>query len=108
MAGVTRQLISLPTGTGKTIIFGLLVKQLGVKTLALAHRDELLGQGAEKMRLVNPAADIGIFKAEQRDGLTRNICVASIQTATRHTDWLREKGFSLLICDECHHSSADS
>jgi hypothetical protein len=52
------------------------------------------------MLLVNPSADIGIFKADQRDGLDREICVASVQTATRHTDWLKERGFSLCTCDE--------
>ena len=107
-AGVTRQIVSLPTGTGKTVIFGLLAKELGTKTLVLAHRDELLTQAAEKMLLVNPTADIGIFKAEQRDGLNREICVASVQTATRHTDWLKDKGLSLLICDETHHGTSQS
>jgi Rad3-related DNA helicase len=72
--GVTRQLLSLPTGSGKTIIFGLLAKALNTKTLVLAHRDELLTQAVEKMRLIAPAADIGIFKAQEREGLER-ICI---------------------------------
>jgi len=42
--GVMRQLISLPTGIGKTIIFAMLAKHLGMRTLILAHREELLQQ----------------------------------------------------------------
>ena len=105
---VTRQIVSLPTGTGKTIIFGLLAKEFNKKTLVLAHRNELLSQAVEKMLFVNPGADIGIFKAAERNGLNREICVASIQTATRHTDKLKERDFSLCICDEAHHASANS
>ncbi|MBQ9566111.1 MAG: DEAD/DEAH box helicase family protein, partial [Synergistaceae bacterium] len=40
--GITRQLISLPTGCGKTIIFGMLAGTLRERTLVLAHREELL------------------------------------------------------------------
>jgi superfamily II DNA or RNA helicase len=107
-AGVTRQLVSLPTGTGKTIIFGLLTERLKAKTLVVAHREELLTQAIEKIRLVFPSADAGIFKAEEDDGLSREICVASIQTATRHTDRLKERGFTLCICDESHHAISQS
>jgi hypothetical protein len=51
---------------------------------------------------------VGIFKAQEREGLERNICVASIQTAARHIDLLRDRNFSLCVCDEAHHSTAGS
>ena len=35
--GITRQLICLPTGTGKTVVFALLAKEINVKTLVIAH-----------------------------------------------------------------------
>ena len=35
--GITRQLVSLPTGVGKTIVFALLAKSLNTKTLIVAH-----------------------------------------------------------------------
>lgn len=103
-SGVTRQLISLPTGTGKTICFGLLAEALRERTLVLAHREELLYQAKQKIHLVYPDADIGILKASERSGLSSEICVASIQTAIRHTDELAERGYKLLICDEAHHA----
>ncbi|MBQ2615537.1 MAG: DEAD/DEAH box helicase family protein, partial [Synergistaceae bacterium] len=67
--GTTRQLISLPTGCGKTIIFGLVAEALRTRTLILAHREELLYQAEQKIRLVYPDAEIGILKASERGGL---------------------------------------
>ena len=102
--GVTRQLISLPVGAGKTIIFGLVAEALRTRTLIIAHREELLYQAKSKIKLVYPDAEIGILKARERGGLKSEICVASIQTAVRHIDKLKERGYSLLICDEAHHA----
>mgnify|MGYP000860640369 FL=1 len=106
--GVTRQLVSLPTGCGKTLIFGMVAGALKTRTLVLAHREELLLQARQKIRLVYSEADVGIFKAEERSGLWTDICVASVQTAIRNTDVLRERGFRLMICDEAHHAAAAS
>lgn len=106
--GVTRQLVSLPVGSGKTLIFGMVAGALKTRTLVLAHREELLLQARQKIRLVYPEAEVGILKAEERSGLRTDICVASVQTATRNTDALRERGFRLLICDEAHHAAATS
>ena len=99
-AGVTRQLISLPTGSGKTIILGLVAKELRTRTLLLAHREELLSQAMEKMELIYPEADIGLFQGRETGGLNAEICIASIQTATRHVEKLKERGYKLLICDK--------
>ena len=66
--GVTRQLISLPTGCGKTIIFGLVANALKTRTLILAHREELLAQAQQKIHLVYPEAKTGILQANRRDG----------------------------------------
>ncbi|MBQ9566226.1 MAG: DEAD/DEAH box helicase family protein, partial [Synergistaceae bacterium] len=106
--GVTRQLISLPTGCGKTIIFGMLAESLRERTLVLAHREELLLQAQQKIRLVYPDADIGILKAQEKSGLDTEICIASVQTAARNTKALKERGFKLLICDEAHHAVSPS
>ena len=106
--GVNRQLISLPTGCGKTIIFGLIANALKTKTLILTHREELLTQAQQKLKLVYPEAETGILQAERRDGLDAQICIASVQTATRRTEELAKKGYKLLICDEAHHAPSSS
>ena len=107
-AGVTRQVVTLPTGTGKTPTAAMVVQRFGGRTLFLAHRDELLRQAINKIGLIIPSPNAGIFKAQEREGLDREICVASVQTATRHTDLLKDRGFDLCICDESHHALANS
>jgi ATP-dependent helicase IRC3 len=58
--GVTRQLVSMPTGTGKTVIFSLMAKQFQCHTLILAHRDELLSQA--KLGMIWPETSVGIVE----------------------------------------------
>jgi len=61
--GVQRSLLVLPTGTGKTIVFALLVQRRGGRSLILAHRDELIQQAVDKLRLVDPTLSLGIVQA---------------------------------------------
>lgn len=107
--GITRQLVLLPTGTGKTVLFSALAKKLNVKTLVIAHREELIEQAKEKFEMVWPEADIGIVMAEQ-DNPACQVVVASIQTAVRprRLNVLKEQNFQLLVIDECHHAPADT
>ena len=80
--GVQRPLLVLPTGTGKTIIFALLVQRRGGRALILAHRDELIQQAVDKLHLVDPTLPLGVVQAE-RDELTAPTVVASVQTLSR-------------------------
>ena len=61
--GVQRPLLVLPTGTGKTIVFALLVQRRGGRSLILAHRDELIQQAVDKLRLVDPTLPLGVVQA---------------------------------------------
>src|ERR1700694_79226 len=82
--GVRSQLVSLATGLGKTVIIATLPKLLSLRpgdvTLVVAHRDELIEQIVEKMRIENPEANIGVEKAERRASDECNIVVATVQT----------------------------
>ena len=105
-AGETRQLVSLPTGSGKTICFAMLAQKLDCPTLILAHREELLQQAITKIRLVDNKANVGILRADEADGLYSKICVGSVQTAVRpkRLDMLKRRNFKLLVVDEAHHA----
>jgi len=107
--GIRRQLVALPTGTGKTVIFSHVVSSRPGRALVLAHREELIGQAAEKILTVNPAASIGVIKAD-RNELHRQIVVASVQTFARESRLSRidSSGFTTVIVDEAHHAAADS
>ena len=107
-AGQRRVLVALPTGTGKTIIFAKLLHERGGRSLVLAHRDELIQQAADKLRLVDDTRRIGIVKAD-RDETTAPTVVASVQTLARPRRLERlTPDFTTLVVDEAHHAVADS
>ena len=107
--GINRQLICLPTGTGKTVTFAAIAKRLQTRTLVLAHREELIQQAKDKISLVYPEATTGLVMAANNE-FRKDIVVASIQTACRDRRLkdLADQNFGLLIVDEAHHAVGDS
>lgn len=106
--GVTRQLVVIPTGGGKTVVFAYIAKLLGYPTLVLAHRDELVRQAADKFGMVWPEASVGIVKAQEDDHQGRDVVVASVQTLSREERLSRfsPERFGFLVVDEAHHAVA--
>jgi ATP-dependent helicase IRC3 len=104
-AGISRQMVVLPTGAGKTVIFSSLIKKRNVKTLVIAHTIELLKQAKEKLSVVAPEIEAGIFCGNEKNS-TKQVTIASIQTAHRNLDVLRKQGYELLIIDEANHAAA--
>lgn len=103
-----RQLLVLPTGGGKTLVFSWLAKTfLPRKTLILAHREELIDQAIDKLR-----AATGIIaekeKAEWRASKMADVVVASVQSMIRRLDNWAPDHFGLVVADEGHHSISDS
>lgn len=107
--GCTRQLVNLPTGSGKTVIMAALAKEFNKRTLILAHRQELITQTVEKFRLVWPEVSIGVCQAEL-DEVHCSVVVGSVQSCSRpkRLEKLQQQGFELLMIDEAHHCVADS
>src|SRR5438128_3391468 len=104
--GVQRPLLVLPTGTGKTIIFALLVQRRGGRALILAHRDELIQQAVDKLHLVDPTMALGVVQAAS-DELTAPTVVASVQTLSRRPRLARlVPDFHTIVIDEAHHAPA--
>lgn len=102
----TRQLISLPTGSGKTVLFAAVARDRGPKALIIAHRTELISQAAEKLEHFYPE-QVGILQAGRRD-LDSPVLVASIQTAMQHIPALSLRRDRTLIIDEAHHVAANT
>jgi len=105
--GTRRQLLQLPTGTGKTVLFAKAITTRGGRAVVLAHRDELIEQAVEKIKLVCPQAEIGVVKAE-RDEHEAPIVVASVQTlsSAHRLERLKVDSIQTLVIDEAHHAAA--
>jgi len=108
--GVSRPMIVLPTGTGKTACFSALIARRGGSALVLAHRDELLRQAAAKIQVADPTLGLGVgFVAAERDDVGAPVVVASVQTLARTRRLERlPRQFDTVVVDECHHASAQS
>jgi ATP-dependent helicase IRC3 len=106
--GITRPLVALPTGTGKTVIFSHLIGQRPGRALVLGHLDQLIKQATDKLLMVNPDFQIGVVKAEENE-VTAPVVVASVPTLARQ-DQLEQLNahFNTIIVDEAHHAVADS
>src|SRR5512145_3274255 len=104
--GIHRPLLVLPTGTGKTIVFALLVQRRRGRSLILAHRDELIQQAVDKLDLVDPTLPLGVVQAA-RDEHTAPTVVASVQTLSRRPRLTRlVPDFQTIVIDEAHHAPA--
>jgi superfamily II DNA or RNA helicase/intein/homing endonuclease len=99
-----------------TVVLATLPKLLSLRpgdvTLVVAHRDELIEQTVEKMRIENPDAKIGVEKAERKAPDDSNIVVATVQTLSekRLESFVQRfhRRISLFIIDEAHHAAAPS
>jgi superfamily II DNA or RNA helicase len=117
-------LLVLPTGTGKTVCFGLVaryfVDRLAGRVLILAHRGELLDQAAAKLgglgvESVTEKADQDALRAISAAAADL-ICPREIRCVVGSVQTLHErrlsrwpKGFfDLIVVDEAHHAPADT
>lgn len=120
-AGVTKQLISLPTGTGKTVLFANLPSIGFRRLLIVAHREELLDQAADKLRHWNPGLSVQVDQADRRadlegvsmfdSGNGYAICASVATIGRKGSSRLTRypaNHFDAVVLDEAHHSSAQS
>jgi len=109
-------LIVLPTGCGKTVVFGEVIRrrltEVGSHAMILAHREELIQQAQEKVAtLTNAATDVemGPRSATQIFGDWPPVIVSSVQTQiTGRMNKFDPDDFATLVIDEAHHATAKS
>lgn len=98
-----RPCIVAPTGAGKTVIGGEIVRRAvarGRAVLWVAHRTELIDQAAS--RLASVGLEVGIIMAGRRATPSAAVQVASVQTLVRRAC----PPAALVVVDEAHHVRA--
>ncbi len=95
----------VPTAGGKTPTMASICKDAvgtwGGRVLILAHVKELLEQTAEKLRLVCPEIEFGVYSAGlKRRDTAHSVIVAGIQSVYRRACEL--DAFDLVMVDEAH------
>ncbi|WP_304194967.1 DEAD/DEAH box helicase family protein [Phocaeicola plebeius] len=110
---VDNVMLQMPTGTGKTIVFTSIVRDIlkwcclnspDSKILILAHRKELIEQASKKLDKIPH----GIIQSGKPMDLSRCVQVASVQTfmSKKNYEVMRQERFDFIIIDEAHHSMA--
>lgn len=106
-------MLQMPTGTGKTIVFTSVVRDIQrwckvhspeSKILIVAHRKELILQASGKLKNIPH----GIIMSGRKQEMWHMVQVASIQTfmSCRNYETMRHYRFDFIIIDEAHHSIA--
>jgi len=115
--GVKRPALVAATGAGKTVMFAHLAARFlefvpDKRVLVLAHRDELLDQGARKLNDVAPDLRVGKVAAETNVAYATDVVVGSVQTLRipkrREALTADSRDIGLIITDECHHATSAS
>lgn len=100
-----KQIVSMFTGKGKTILALYIASKLGQKTLVLVHKDDLVVGWKADIEKCFGKINVGLIKAKSRK-VGSLITIATVQTLNRMgSEELSTytKQFGLVIQDECHH-----
>ncbi|CEP12934.1 hypothetical protein [Parasitella parasitica] len=115
--GCTKQIVSLPVGSGKTVIMSNLIPLIppptpqATKVLLLAHRTELLDQARNQIKRYNPDLIVHVEQGKRKVDVDKaDVIVASVPTlgrldSSRITQYDPDL-FKAVLIDEAHHATA--
>ena len=89
-----------PTGCGKSILTGKIVKEMGLPALVIQPSKEILEQNVDKARSfgLNPT----IYSASCGKKELSELTYATLKSIKKDVDNLKKYGIRLLLLDECH------
>lgn len=96
----TRDVLCLPTASGKSIVIAEAVRQLDVSTLILQPSAEILEQNKAKLELYFSPEDIGVYSASLNEKVVKKITLATIGSVAKFPELFSH--FPLVLIDECH------
>ncbi len=103
----TIALVSLATGTGKTVVAVEDAKSVGGRVLFVAHTTTLVYQAQKAFRELWRGVSVGCF-VDGRKELDANVVCGSVQSVALNLDLFRDDAFDYLIVDEAHHAAAET
>ncbi|KAI8979087.1 P-loop containing nucleoside triphosphate hydrolase protein [Mycotypha africana] len=124
--GCNKQIVSLPVGSGKTVVMSNLIPKIpcptpkATKVLLLAHRTELLDQAYNQITRYNPNLNVQIEQGKRKADIdSADVIIASVPTLGRKPTEKSLKGstrlerfqpdqFKAILIDEAHHAVADT
>lgn len=115
VAGVRHQLVVKATGTGKAVVLSNIQKKVGHllpgRVLVFAHREELIDQLVSTYKAWNPEKKVGKEMAEFYADTDCDVVVSCVASIGRNGSQRLDRfvgGFAIVICDEAHHSIAQT
>lgn len=111
-SGESRAVIISATGTGKTILAALAVRQAAPqRMLFVVHREQILDKAITEFQQVldEPDSSFGKLVGAKRE-TDRKYVFSTVQSLSREStlSQLDPEGFDYIIIDEVHRSGADS
>lgn len=107
LQGNTIALLTHAQGAGKTVTAITDARNLGGRTLFVAHTRELVLQARDQFRKLWATATTGLFLDETRETEEHNIA-GTVQSLSRSLTQFLPEQFDYLIIDEAHHATAES
>jgi len=99
-------ILSLSTGTGKTVIMAAIANETVGRVLIIVQSSELRDQTKEKLLNNNPELDVGLVQASL-DQVSSKVVIGTRQSLTHSKSTRLERmseygDFELVFFDECH------
>ena len=100
------------TGAGKTICLSAVIKKLAsetpdLKTLVIAHRDEITYQNQDKFLKVAPNISTSLFNGDCKDWSGQTV-FGMVQSLSKENALEMLPKFDLAVIDEAHHVTAET
>lgn len=100
-------ILSLPCGFGKTILALYFISQIKKKTLVIVHKEFLMNQWIERIKMALPLAKVGIIQGDKFQIEGNDIVIAMLQTLSmKEFENNVFDDFGHVIIDECHTISS--